>query len=171
MKTLGDLYPIRTVIDPVSGSVVVPGSKSITNRALILAALAEGSSILTGALASDDTHFMAESLNRLGVSVAHYPTACTFTVQGCGGRFPSSEAELFIGNSGTSSRFLIAALALSHGTYHVTGVERMSDRPILDLLDALNGLGADCKSETDRGGLPVTVNASGLRGGTTTMRA
>src|SRR5688500_13359340 len=102
---------------PVHATVVVPGSKSITNRALLVAAVAEGTSVLTGAQESDDALDMAGALNALGVPVSHDAEASTFRVQGGGGTFAVPEADLFVGNSGTTMRFLTAALPLRQGCY------------------------------------------------------
>jgi 3-phosphoshikimate 1-carboxyvinyltransferase len=155
----------------VDAVVAIPGSKSITNRALLLAALADGPSTLTGALFSEDTDYMAGALNALGIPVRADASAETFHVEGAGGRLPAAEADLFIGNSGTSARFLTAALALGQGTYRLDGVPRMRERPIEDLLDALRQLGADARSENGTGCPPVVVRAAGLPGGTARMRA
>ncbi|MGQ9822567.1 MAG: 3-phosphoshikimate 1-carboxyvinyltransferase [Thermogutta sp.] len=151
--------PVRSVIRP-------PGSKSITNRALLCAALAEGESELTGALDSEDTQVMAEALQRLGIAVERFGTADVLRVSGCGGRIPASSAELFLANSGTSIRFLTAACCLGSGTYRLDGVPRMRQRPIEDLLQALRQLGADAHSELGNGCPPVIVQAQGLPGGT-----
>ncbi len=163
-------YPAELTIEPwttvpTGAKVRVPGSKSITNRALIIAALAEGKSHLTGALDSDDTRVMVESLQRLGVDVNHDPANATIDVVGQLGRIPNKEVELFVANSGTSLRFLTAMVALGHGTYKLDGVARMRQRPVSDLLAALNGLGAEAKSDTNNGCPPVTLKASGLDGG------
>src|SRR3954451_7877565 len=109
-------YPDETTITPWTGPpprarVRVPGSKSLTNRALIVAAMADGPSTLTGALDSEDTRVMVDSLRRLGIGVEHDVASSTIRVQGCGGTFPASTAELFVANSGTSLRFLTAMLA------------------------------------------------------------
>src|SRR6195952_1669546 len=96
---------------PVEARVRVPGSKSLTNRALIVAALAKGRSTLTGALESDDTRVMVESLTRLGIGVTRRPGDATIRVEGCGGEIPAAEADLYVGNSGTSLRFLTAMVA------------------------------------------------------------
>jgi 3-phosphoshikimate 1-carboxyvinyltransferase len=143
----------------------VPGSKSLTNRALIVAALADRTSTLTGALDSDDTRMMVESLSRLGFRVEHDLDAATITVEGRGGRIPVSEAELFVSNSGTSLRFLTALVALGRGVYRLDGVPRMRQRPVRDLLDALNRLGAIARDELGNGCPPVVVDANGLAGG------
>ena len=136
---------------PAEGRVRVPGSKSLTNRALIVAALADGSSTLTGALDSDDTRVMVDSLRRLGIAVAHDPAAAILRVEGCGGKIPATEAELYVANSGTSLRFLTAMVATGKGTYRLDGTVRMRQRPVSDLLRALNGLGADARSDLSTG--------------------
>lgn len=154
---------------PLDATVAAPGSKSITNRALLVAALAEGESLLTGALESDDTLYMAGALNALGVPVVHAAAGATFRVQGGGGTFAAPEADLFVGNSGTTMRFLTAALPLGRGHYRIDGVPRMHLRPIAPLLDALNALGANAQSEMGTDCPPVVVEASGLPGGATEM--
>lgn len=154
---------------PVDGTVVVPGSKSITNRALPIAALADGESLLTGALFSDDTRYMASALNQLGIPVEADDANQTFRVTGGNGTFPAREADLFIGNSGTSVRFLTALLTLGHGDFRIDGIPRMRQRPIQPLIDALNGLGSRVWSEDATGCPPVRVAADGLPGGTVTV--
>src|SRR4029450_3515056 len=109
---------------PLDARVRVPGSKSITNRALLAAALAEGESELTGALHSDDTSYMAAALNTLGIAVESDPAGARFHVRGGGGTFPAREADLFVGNAGTAMRFLTAALPLGRGTQRIAGVGR-----------------------------------------------
>ncbi|GAB6186982.1 3-phosphoshikimate 1-carboxyvinyltransferase [Thermopirellula anaerolimosa] len=151
---------------PIQGSIRPPGSKSITNRALICAALAEGESELTGVLDSEDTQVMAAALNRLGIAVARSETSDALRVSGCGGRIPAQSAELFLANSGTSIRFLTAACCLGTGTFRLDGVPRMRERPIEDLLETLRQLGADARSELGNGCPPVIVQAHGLPGGT-----
>ena len=124
-----------------------PGSKSITNRALLLAALAEGSSVLTGALDAEDTRVMLDSLRLLGVNAKFDAETKTASVEGCGGKFPNKRADLYVGNSGTTTRFLTAALAFAEdGVYTLDGKPRMRERPIGDLLDALRELGRDAES-------------------------
>jgi 3-phosphoshikimate 1-carboxyvinyltransferase len=163
-------YPVEITMTPWASPpqrarVRVPGSKSLTNRALIVAAMADGPSTLTGALDSDDTRVMVDSLRRLGIAVEHDPAAATIRVAGCGGRIPAASAELFVANSGTSLRFLTAMLANGRGTYKLDGTPRMHQRPVADLLMALNGLGSDARSDLGTGCPPVTVNAGGLDGG------
>ncbi|MCC7021366.1 MAG: 3-phosphoshikimate 1-carboxyvinyltransferase [Thermomicrobiales bacterium] len=159
----------RQAARPIDATVVVPGSKSITNRALLVAALAEGPSELVGALHSDDTSYMAEALHGLGVRVSGDEAAASFRVEGASGVFAAPEADLFVGNSGTTMRFLTAALPLGRGRYRIDGVPRMRQRPIAPLIGALNDLGADARSELDTGCPPVIVEAAGLPGGHTRM--
>jgi 3-phosphoshikimate 1-carboxyvinyltransferase len=163
-------YPPEITLTPWPGPtrparVRVPGSKSLTNRALIVAALADGPSTLTGALDSEDTRVMLDSLQRLGIQVEHDPSACTIRVQGCANKIPRQEADLFVANSGTSLRFLTAMVATGSGRFRLDGTPRMRERPVADLLQALNGLGADATSDLGTGCPPVTVKASGLDGG------
>jgi 3-phosphoshikimate 1-carboxyvinyltransferase len=150
---------------PINATVVPPGSKSITNRALICAALAQGQSTLSGALDSEDTRVMIEALGRLGIGVQHDRGAKIVAVSGCGGRLTTAGADLFIANSGTSVRFLTAMVPIGHGNYRLHGTPRMHERPIADLLDALEQLGVDARSELQTGNPPVVVNADGLPGG------
>lgn len=159
-----------TPCGPVHGAIRPPGSKSITNRALICAALADGDSLLTGALASEDTHVMLESLHRLGVRAVEDQAAATIAVAGCGGEWPQKSADLFVGNSGTTIRFLTAALAVGQGRFRLDGVPRMRERPIQDLLATLQALGADVVSEAGTGCPPVLLLAKGLRGGRASVR-
>jgi len=150
---------------PLRATVRPPGSKSITNRALICAALAEGQSPLTGALDCEDTRVMIDSLGRLGIHVAHEPVEAPLRVSGCGGRLPRDRADLYVANSGTTVRFLTALLTLGRGVFRLDGVPRMRERPIGDLLEALRRLGADARSEFATGCPPVVIHADGLPGG------
>lgn len=134
-----DLAPIARV----NGTVVLPGSKSISNRILLLATLAQGTTEVKGLLASDDTQRMLEALQQLGVDWQQHGETRDFTIPGCGGVLPVKEADLFLGNAGTAFRPLTAALALSGGHYQMCGVARMHERPIGDLVDALRAVGAD----------------------------
>jgi 3-phosphoshikimate 1-carboxyvinyltransferase len=169
-------YPDSLVIAPLArpprAVISVPGSKSITNRALILAALAAGRSTLHDALASDDTRVMIDSLRRLGLEVDEDEASATLTVVGRGGVLPATEAELFVGNSGTSVRFLAALTALGRGCYRLDGVARMRERPQADLLAALQALGVNAVSEAANGCPPLAVRGNdGLTGGTIRLRA
>lgn len=161
---------ICPVASPVRGRIRPPGSKSITNRALVCAALAGGESTLTGALDSEDTRVMIDSLGRLGIEVEPRDTGRMLVVQGASGEIPALEADLFCANSGTTIRFLTALASLGHGSFRLDGVARMRERPIRDLLDALNQLGAHALSEAGNGCPPVIVHANGLRGGTAKIR-
>jgi 3-phosphoshikimate 1-carboxyvinyltransferase len=163
----------RIAIEPrgeIHAIVRPPGSKSITNRALICAALARGRSTLTGVLDSDDTRVMIDALRRLGVDLNFYPQLERIEIEGCGGRWPSRSAELFIGNSGTSIRFLTAALAVGQGVYQLDGIHRMRERPIRDLLDTLGQLGVRAYSAANNGCPPVGLAASGIAGGEARVR-
>ncbi|HEY6527154.1 MAG TPA: 3-phosphoshikimate 1-carboxyvinyltransferase [Cellvibrionaceae bacterium] len=144
-----------------AGSVTLPGSKSISNRTLLLAALSRGETEICDLLASDDTDRMLEALNTLGVSVTqlgpnHYQVA------GCNGQFPVKEADLFLGNAGTAFRPLTAALAFSGGTYTLRGVPRMHERPIGDLVDALRQLGANITYLEQPGYPPLLIKPATL---------
>ena len=153
----------------VTGTVTVPGSKSYTNRALLIAALADGTSTLTHALHSDDTAYMAGALRQLGVHVDIDAEGERFVVRGSGGPMAPQEQELFLGNSGTSVRFLAGCLTLGSGRFLIDGTERMRQRPIADLTDALNALGANTTCRGEAGCPPVLIEARGLAGGTCTL--
>jgi 3-phosphoshikimate 1-carboxyvinyltransferase len=133
---------ITPVTHHLTATVRVPGSKSLTNRALLIAALAGGTSTLENALFSDDSRYFAAALQTLGFDVSLDPENLRMKVTGLGGRIPAKQAELFIGNAGTAARFLSAFLALGHGEYALDGDSRMRERPIGDLVDALTQLGA-----------------------------
>jgi len=168
-------YPAEITIDPWSGpppaaSVRVPGSKSLTNRALAIAAMADGPSTLTGALDSEDTRVMVQALKALGIAVVHDTDIAQIRVEGCGGRVPVRQASLDVANSGTSLRFLTAMLATGVGTYQLDGTSRMRQRPIADLLAALRDLGVRARSDLGTGCPPVTIEARGLDGGFCTVR-
>ena len=160
---------IEPIDHPVNATVTLPGSKSYTNRALIIAALAAGTSTLRQALFSDDTVYMAEALRNLGIPVTADESANTFTVAGKGGAIPAGRADLFVGLSGTSSRFLTALASLGHGRYWVDGTARMRERPMRPLLDSLHQLGGNIRPRFDNGCLPLEITAAGLRGGSAQM--
>lgn len=162
-----DAIEVIPVAGPVQGRIRPPGSKSLTNRALIVAALAQGASRLQGVLDSQDTRVMIDSLRRLGLQVQHDPVACTVDITGCGGQIPNQQADLWLENSGTSIRFLTAMCALGHGTYRLDGNERMRERPIGELVKGLQQLGVDLHCELGTECPPVVVRASGLQGGIT----
>jgi 3-phosphoshikimate 1-carboxyvinyltransferase len=173
-------YPDKLTVEPLcrppEASVRVPGSKSITNRALVLAALAShgGECVLSGVLRSEDTEVMVASLRALGFSV--YPDWDADVIgilppkSGTASVVPAGAAELFVANSGTSMRFLTALVSLGHGSYRIDGVARMRERPLDDLLAALRQMGVDVESERGNGRPPVVVRAKGLAGGRVTIR-
>jgi 3-phosphoshikimate 1-carboxyvinyltransferase len=151
MKTL-DLLPIARA----AGTVVLPGSKSISNRVLLLAALAEGETAVRGLLEADDTRVMREALVRLGIGLRE--EAGAVVVSGTAGRIPARQAELFLGNAGTAFRPLTAALALAGGEYVLRGVPRMHERPIGDLVDALRRVGAEIEYLGQAGYPPLAIH-------------
>ena len=155
------LAPLRAA----GGTVALPGSKSISNRTLLLAALAQGNTTLTGVLAADDTERMLEALATLGLDIAHDAASTTARVTGCGGRFPVRQADLFLGNAGTALRPLAAVLAMQGGDYVLRGVPRMHERPILDLVDTLHACGCQVEYEAVRGYPPLRIGGSGGRAG------
>lgn len=166
---MNDAISIVPVDGPVTGTIRPPGSKSLTNRALLVAALAEGASRLEGMLESVDTRVMIEGLRRLGIGVGWDKAASVATIDGGNGRFPNSAAELDLVNSGTSIRFLTAACAAAGGDYRLDGNPRMRQRPIQDLLDALVALGANARGESGSGCPPVRIGGNGLAGGDVTV--
>jgi len=164
---LPDLLPIEPFTRPVRGEVTLPGSKSLTNRALLLAALCDAPVTLTGALFSEDTRLMAEALRKLSFSVAADETAKTLTVSDQANAFKSNApVELFVGLAGTAARFLTALCAAApRGTYRLDGVPQMRKRPMRGLIDALRTLGADIRCIGEEGFFPLEIHARGLRGG------
>jgi 3-phosphoshikimate 1-carboxyvinyltransferase len=152
-----DLGPL----DRAAGTVRLPGSKSISNRVLLLAALAQGRTQIHDLLASDDVERMLEALSLLGVRITR-ESHDVVAVEGCGGRFPVRQADLFLGNAGTAFRPLTAALAICGGHYKLSGVPRMHERPIGDLVDALRGLGADIRYLGNEGYPPLEIRPANL---------
>ncbi|MBM4305961.1 MAG: 3-phosphoshikimate 1-carboxyvinyltransferase [Deltaproteobacteria bacterium] len=155
-------------LDHCDAAVVIPGSKSYTHRTLIVSALAEGESILINALRSEDTNHTIHGLKKFGVRI--YWKGDRLHVQGKGGKLAASEERLFVGNSGTSMRFLTALAALKNGRTLLDGSERMRGRPIEDLLGGLRALGIRSYSKEGNGCPPVVVESQGLKGGTTKIR-
>ena len=137
--------------------MALPGSKSISNRCLLLAALASGTTVLEEMLAADDTEVMFAALTALGVAIDRNASAATCVVHGTAGAFPIHEARLFLGNAGTAFRSLTAALAVLGGAYELTGVPRMHERPIGDLVDALRALGCDVRYRGANGFPPLAI--------------
>ena len=155
---------------PIVGSIRPPGSKSITNRALVCEALARGESLLTGVLDSQDTRVMAAGLAALGIGVIADWSRGEVRVAGAGGTVPAAEATLDCAASGTTIRFLSAVCAIGHGTYRLDGTPRMRKRPIGDLLEALQSLGVDASAESPGGCPPVVIRSRGLQGGAASVR-
>ncbi len=151
----------------INATIAVPGSKSITQRALIAAALADGESTLLGPLESEDTRYTAAALQQMGATVEKDRER--WTVQGNGGRIATPDTEIFLGNNGTATRFLTSVAALGSGTFQISGDERMAERPILPLMQALQGWGVDITSMNDNGCPPLLIKAKGLSGGKTIM--
>jgi 3-phosphoshikimate 1-carboxyvinyltransferase len=173
-----DRFPEAIAIQPLSrppsATIHVPGSKSITNRALVLAALsAKGyACALRGALQSEDTEVMIDGLRQLGFRVlTEWPNSVVFVSSGENEPLvPARHADLFVGNSGTTMRFLTALVSLGHGRFRLDGVPRMRERPIADLLDGLTQLGVRAQSEKQNGCPPVVVDGDGLGGGTVRIK-
>lgn len=176
--SLGDLIEIMPLKEPVSARITVPGSKSITNRALVLAALADGPVVLRGALWSEDTEVMVNCLRVLGfeIKVDKDPEETgnrILRVIGRCGIVPNSGTsdkplELFVGNAGTAARFLSALVCLGEGTFRLSGIDRMHERPQAALFEALRQLGYRIDAENDR--LPAVIHGSGPRAGSCKVR-
>ncbi|ARD22420.1 3-phosphoshikimate 1-carboxyvinyltransferase [Shewanella japonica] len=153
-------------VEKVSGVVNIPGSKSISNRALLLATLAKGKTTLTNLLDSDDIRYMLASLKQLGVQYELSDNNTVCELEGLGNPITAKQAEtLFLGNAGTAMRPLCAALTLGSGEFTLTGEPRMEERPIGDLVDSLRQLGANVTYLKNDGFPPLTINADGLNGG------
>ena len=173
---LPDVLPIQPFTRPARGEVVLPGSKSLTNRALLLAALCDQPVTLTGALFSEDTHLMAEALRKLGFAVTADEAALTLRVadQAKGFSVSSDETpvEIFVGLAGTAARFLTALCAAApRGVYRIDGVPQMRKRPMKPLIDALRTLGADIRCTEVEGFFPLEIHARGLSGGSVSIDA
>ncbi len=152
-----DLQPVARV----AGTVTLPGSKSITNRVLLMAALAEGTTLVRDPLQADDTSVMLDALRRLGIAWSG-PVDGAMRISGAGGPFPVRQADLFLGNAGTAFRPLTAVLALCGGEYRLSGVPRMHERPIGDLVDALVAMGASIDYLAAKGYPPLAVHPAGI---------
>ena len=158
-----DTYKVKKLNHPINLEIAVPGSKSITNRALFLAALGNGAVHLKGVLFSEDSRYFLSSLKSLGFSVEIREEEKEVTVGGCGGMIPKKEAEIYVGSAGTAARFLTAMLALSEGVYTIQASEQMKRRPMRPLFEALEQSGAEFTYLEKEGFLPVRVR--GKRGG------
>jgi 3-phosphoshikimate 1-carboxyvinyltransferase len=150
-------------IENLKAEVRVPGSKSYTQRALVIASLAEGKSLLRNPLRSEDTDYLAEALRLLGAEIA--PRGEDLLVTGTGGRIRNPGKEIYLGNNGTATRFLVSVVSLGSGDYRLTGTPRLSERPVSPLLNALRDLGGSSACETKDGYLPLIIHARGIRGG------
>jgi 3-phosphoshikimate 1-carboxyvinyltransferase len=152
------IIPLNGILD---AEIVLPGSKSMTNRALILAVLSEGTTLLEGVLDSEDTQVLFEALRQLGLEIEHHSKLQQIRITGTHGIFPNRFAEIYVGNSGTTARFLTALLAFSDGKYRIYGKPRMHERPIRDLVDALQSLGAKICYDEKIGFPPLSFSSSG----------
>ncbi len=155
---------------PVNATVRVPGSKSVTNRALVVAALADGSSTIQNPLISDDSYWLMDALVRLGFPVRADRLKDITTIQGQKGIIPERDVDLFVGNAGTVARFLPPVLALGEGPYRVDGVPRMRERPVEDLVEAMRRLGAEVEYAGQEGRFPLILGGGGLQGGTAKVK-
>jgi 3-phosphoshikimate 1-carboxyvinyltransferase len=167
--------PAELEVTPLKGppdaTVRVPGSKSVTNRALTIAALAEGRSKILNPLFSDDSFWLMNALVRLGIGVRADGGKGEVYVSGQGGGFDASGVDLFVGNAGTVARFLPPVLALGRGPYTVDGAPRMRERPVADLVGAMRQLGASVDYAGEEGRFPLAVQGGGLRGGSARFSA
>jgi 3-phosphoshikimate 1-carboxyvinyltransferase len=152
----------------VDAVINVPGSKSITQRALVVAALARGESVLGGPLTSEDTRYTAKALKRMGAKIRD-SSAKRWKITGCSGRIMPPRRKIFLGNNGTATRFLTSVAALGNGVFTITGEPRMEERPIGPLIEALSGWGVSIRSIKGTGCPPLEIRAEGLRGGGTTL--
>ena len=157
---------IQPLDHPVDATVQIPGSKSVTNRALLVAALADGTSGIQNPLFSDDSYWLLDSLTRLGFTSHADREAGSVKIQGQRGIIPKGGVELYVGNAGTVARFLPPVLALGDGPYRVDGVARMRERPVEDLVEVLRRLGGGVEYEDESGRFPLVVRGGGIRGGT-----
>ena len=158
-----NVYKVKKLTRPVDWVVEVPGSKSMTNRALLMAALADGKTTLKGVLFSDDSRNFLGSLGSLGFDVEIDEAAKVVSVTGLNGRIPVAEGEIYVGSAGTAARFLTAMLAMAEGTFVVNASEQMKKRPMKPLFDVLTDLGAEITCLENEGFLPVRVKGIGGR--------
>ncbi|WP_028584121.1 3-phosphoshikimate 1-carboxyvinyltransferase [Desulfogranum mediterraneum] len=152
----------------IDTTISVPGSKSLTQRALIAAALAQGNSCLSGPLASEDTAYTIGALRSMGVRIDDQDPG-QWQVQGCGGRLETPTQEIYLGNNGTATRFLTSVVALGRGRFQINGSRRMRERPISPLMEALTGWKVDIRSDAANGCPPLTIQAQGIAGGKTIL--
>jgi 3-phosphoshikimate 1-carboxyvinyltransferase len=158
-----EIRPVTTI----DATIAVPGSKSLTQRALIAAALADGSSTLLGPLTSEDTDYTSKALDQMGIAV--HKGSDSWKVDGGSGRIIAPTEKIYLGNNGTATRFLTSVAALGHGVFIIDGEKRMRERPIGPLMEALRGWGVDIRSVMDTGCPPLHINSLGLPGGETVL--
>ena len=151
-------------VERISATVDIPASKSYTNRALLIAALADGECRIENPLFSDDTHYMSEALIRFGIPVKR-EAGKAFVVSGTGGKISAPEEEIFVGNAGTTMRFLTTFAALALGITKLNGDERMQERPLADLLDCLKQMNVSARSVNNNGCPPLEIEGGGVAGG------
>jgi 3-phosphoshikimate 1-carboxyvinyltransferase len=163
--TFPDELEIEPLERPPDATVRIPGSKSVTNRALLVAALADGTSRIANPLFSDDSYWLMDALARLGIDVSADGEGGEVRVTGQSGVIPASDVDLYVGNAGTVARFLPPALALGRGPYTVDGVPRMRKRPVEDLVNAMRHLGAAVEYAGEEGKFPLIIKGGGIRGG------
>ncbi len=166
-----DTIAIPALDRPVDATVEIPGSKSLTNRALLVAALAQGDSILENALFSEDSEYFAKCVEQLGIPITLNPQLAQIQVAGRGGEIPAKQADLFVGLAGTAARFISALVALGNGEYRLDGVPRMRERPMGDLLTVLQMGGATINFEGNSGFMPYTVYSRQFAGGNFRVKA
>jgi len=151
-----EIEPLSTI----DADIAVPGSKSLTQRALIAAALADGKSRLIGPLDSEDTRYTSAALQQMGIAILKEEDS--WLVHGQGGTIGESQEEIFLGNNGTATRFLTSVVALGRSTFTINGDERMHERPIGPLIEALQGWGVDIRSIHGSGCPPLEVKSRGI---------
>ncbi len=166
-----DTIAIPALDRPVDATVEIPGSKSLTNRALLVAALAQGDSVLENALFSEDSEYFAKCVEQLGIPIILNPHQAQIQVTGRGGEIPAKQADLFVGLAGTAARFISALVALGNGEYRLDGVPRMRERPMGDMLTVLQTGGATVKFEGNSGFMPYTLYSQGFAGGNFSLKA
>ncbi|MEH2229124.1 MAG: 3-phosphoshikimate 1-carboxyvinyltransferase [Nostoc sp.] len=166
-----DTIAIPALNRPVDATVEIPGSKSLTNRALLVAALAQGDSILENALFSEDSEYFAKCLEQLSIPITLNPNLAQIQIAGRGGDIPAKQADLFVGLSGTTARFISALVALGNGEYRLDGVPRMRERPMGDMLTVLETGGATVNFEGNSGFMPYTVYSRQFAGGNFRVKA
>lgn len=164
MRIIMSQYEVKTINHPLDCTVDVPGSKSITNRALLMAALANGKSVLNGVLFSNDSRYFLTSLISLGYIIEVNEVENYVAINGHGADIPKKNATIDVGSAGTAARFLTAMLALSDGEYVINASEQMKKRPMLPLFEALTAMGAEFTFIEKNGHLPVKVKGAAFNG-------